>query len=107
MVHWLSLTFVVVIIVTDGIDFVSSIDMPDSIFPLDSSLDDTLCITISLLNDTFFESNEDFIVELDTGDPSVMISEDANLAVVTIRDVPHYLCKVFIVHHICILCLCK
>ena len=48
---------------------------------------------ISLLNDTFYEYNEDFIVELSTRDPSVMISEDANLAVVTIGDIPHPLCK--------------
>ena len=62
-------------------------------FALDSSPGDALCITINLLNDTLFESNEDLIVELNTGDPSVMISEDANLAVVTIQDVPHHLCK--------------
>ena len=93
VVHWLSLTFVVVIAVSDGIDFVSSIDTSDSVFPLDSSPGDALCTMISLINDTLFEFNEDFIVELNTGDPSVMISEDANLAVVTIQDVPHHLCK--------------
>ena len=78
---------------SDGIDFVSSVDTSDSVFALDSSPGDALCITINLLNDTLFESNEDLIVELNTGDPSVMISEDANLAVVTIQDVPHHLCK--------------
>ena len=62
-------------------------------FPHGSSPGDTLCITFSLLNDSLFESNENFVVELNTGDQSVMISEDANLAVVTIRDIPHTLCK--------------
>ena len=64
-------------------------------FPHGSSPGDTLCITFSLINDTLFESNEDFVVELNTGDPSVMISEDANIAVITIRDVPYSLCKDF------------
>ena len=82
---------------TDGIDFATSSiaapDMSDSVFLLDSSPGDTLCITISLLNDTLFESNEDFVVELNTGDPSLTILEHANLAVVTITDIPHSLCK--------------
>ena len=80
--------------ILDELDFISSIAASDTTaFSLHSSPGDTLCIIISLLNDTFYESNENFIVELSTRDPSVIISEDANLAVVTIGDIPHPLCK--------------
>lgn len=82
--------------IPDGVDFISSIAVSDTLaFPFHSGPSDTHCIIINLLNDTFYESNdsEDFIIELSTQDPSVIISEDANLAVVIIRDIPHPLGK--------------
>ena len=80
---------------SDGLDFNSTIAVSDTIiFPLSSIPGDTHCIIIGLINDIIFEANEDFVVELSTSNPSVIISEDANLAVVTIRDTPHPLCKI-------------
>ena len=82
--------------ISDGLDFNSTIAVSDTIiFPLSSILGDTHCIIIDFINDTLFEANEDFVVELRTSNPSVMISENANLAVVTIRDMPHPLCNTF------------
>ena len=83
--------------ISDGLDFIVTTAVSDIIiilFPVISSLGNTRCITITLINDTLFEANEDFVVELRTNDPSVMISENANLAVVTIEDTLNPLCKI-------------
>ena len=41
-----------------------------------------------LLNDTLLEVEENFVVELDNIDPVVTIAQDADLAIVSIIDVP-------------------
>lgn len=76
----------------DGVDFNSS--TPDTlVFPPNSNPHDTQCIAINLLNDTLLEVAENFIVELNTNDPAVTITGDANLAIITIVDIPHPLGK--------------
>ena len=57
-------------------------------FPVNSSQGDIQCITINLFNDTLLEVEENFVVELDNIDPVVTIVQDADLAIVSIIDVP-------------------
>lgn len=71
----------------DGIDFNSS--SPSVLmFPVNSSQGDIQCITINLLNDALLEVEENFVVELDNIDPVVTITQDADIAIVSIIDVP-------------------
>ena len=71
----------------DGIDFNSS--SPSVLmFPVNSSQGDIQCITINLLNDKLLEVEENFVVELDNIDPVVTITQDADIAIVSIIDVP-------------------
>ena len=71
----------------DGIDFNSS--SPSVLmFPVNSSQGDVQCITINLFNDTLLEVEENFVVELDNIDPVVTIIQNADLAIISIIDVP-------------------
>ena len=71
----------------DGVDFNSS--APGTlIFSPGSSQGDVQCTTINLLADILFEVAENFVVELFTNDPAVMIPETADLVIITIIDVP-------------------
>ena len=49
----------------------------------------TQCIEVQLFHDILLEAEEDFVLELNTFDPALIVSEDADLAIVTIIDVPH------------------
>lgn len=70
-----------------GIDFNSS-SSGDLLFPPGSIQGDVLCITISLLSDIFFEVLENFVIELFSSDSAVTIPESADIAIITINDVP-------------------
>ena len=70
-----------------GVDFNSS-SSGDLLFPPGSIQGAIQCITISLLSDIFFEVPENFIIELFSTDPAVTIPESADIAIITINDVP-------------------
>ena len=57
-------------------------------FPAGSAQGDISCIKFNLFTDILLELDEDFVVELNTNDPAVVISEDADLTIITIIDVP-------------------
>lgn len=57
-------------------------------FSANSSQGDVQCITVNLFTDILLEVEENFVVELDNVDPVVTISQDADLAIITIIDVP-------------------
>ena len=68
-------------------DFNSS-SSGDLLFPPGSIQGDVKCITIILYSDIFFEVPENFVVELFSPDPAVIIPESADIAIITINDVP-------------------
>jgi hypothetical protein len=70
-----------------GVDFNSS--SPGDLFFSPGSAQGALqCITITLLSDIFFEVPENFVIELFSTDPAVTIPESADIAIITITDVP-------------------
>ena len=69
-------------------DFSANAVMNELIFPPHSSQGDMQCINITLLSDILIESNEDFVVELNSNDPAVTVSEATDLAIIIIIDVP-------------------
>ena len=68
-------------------DFNSS-SSGDLLFPPGSIQGDVKCITIILYSDIFFEVPENFVIELFSSDPAVIIPESADIAIITINDVP-------------------
>ena len=60
----------------------------DLLFPPGSGQGDVQCITINLLSDIFFEVPENFVIELFSTDSAVTIPESADIAIITINDVP-------------------
>ena len=68
-------------------DFNSS-SSGDLLFPPGSTQGALQCITISLLSDIFFEVPENFVIELFSSDVAVTIPESADIAIITINDVP-------------------
>ena len=70
-----------------GMDFNSS-SSGDLLFPPGTTQGALQCITISLLSDIFFELPENFVVELFSSDVAVTIPESADIAIITISDVP-------------------
>ena len=68
-------------------DFNSS-SSGDLLFPPGSIQGDVKCITIILYSDIFFEVPENFVIELLSSDPAVIIPESADIAIITINDVP-------------------
>ena len=57
-------------------------------FPPGSTQGDIVCASFILFPDILLELNEDFVVELNTNDPAVVISEYDDLAIITIVDIP-------------------
>lgn len=71
----------------DGMDF--NLSTPSELmFPPGSSQGDIVCALFILFPDILLELNEDFVVELNTNDPAVVISEYADLTIITIVDIP-------------------
>ena len=64
-------------------------DASDSLFPPNSIQGTTQCIEFQLFHDILLEVEEDFVVELNTYDPALIVSEAADLTIITIIDVPH------------------
>ena len=71
----------------DGVDFTADEVTNELTFPPHSSEGDMQCISITLLNDILIEFDEDLVVELNSNDPVVTISEATDLAIIIIMDV--------------------
>ena len=58
-------------------------------FPPSSIQGTTQCIEVQLFHDILVEVEEDFVLELNTFDPALIVFEDADLAIIAIIDVLH------------------
>ena len=75
-------------LLSDGVDFSTNAVTNLLTFPPQSFQGDMQCINVSLLSDILIEFDEDFVVELNSNDPAVTVSEDTDLAIIIIVDVP-------------------
>lgn len=69
-----------------GVD-INSTSSAELFFPPGSIQGDIQCITINLLADVLLEVPENFVVELFTTDPAVIIPEASDIAIITINNV--------------------
>ena len=66
-----------------GLDFLDI--NPEFTFPVGSTVGDTACVTVSIVDDTLIESTEQFTASLDNAE-AVSVNNDENAVLVKIED---------------------